>query len=342
MDPAERARIRTKVRTWVARSLTPAGDQEAKAFFSECEGVADAFVARAGEFDPELPDGDVHQALRNQWVFNSIQALYGLRVSLTPSSFAYSMLYPLTDNWLDAPGRTTEERDSFLSWLSVRLRGIREDDRWKPIARLLDLIEEEFPRPDYPDVHHSLLAIHDAQAESIRLSAGSDEASEGDLLAATLTKGGTSVLADGFLVSGALDEVRCTSVFGYGALLQLIDDLQDLDEDIANGHSTPFVRTGEGRNLEGLTNRLLHFSRRTLGVLKEQAGNRWLVPLIEQSCHALILEAVARHGRFYSPRYLKGMEQYMPVPLDALGRVRSAVRRKLEPAPDPNGERVLV
>lgn len=330
----ERARLRARVRSWIARSVAPAGGKPVDAFFEQCERVADAFISRAREFDPALPDGDIHQALRNQWVFNSIQAFCGRPVSLTPSSFAYSMLYPLTDNRLDVPDHPAEERASLVRWLSSRLSGgligERQDDRHAPIARLLDMIDGEFPRPGYPDVHRSLRAIHDAQKQALSLDAAANQGREPELLMLTLAKGGTSVLVDGYLVAGTLDEIRGEAFFGYGVLLQLIDDLQDLDEDGAHGHSTPFKRAGAGSALERQTNKLLNFVRSECTRLNGVSVARWLPPVIEQSCMSLLLEAIARYRRLYGTPYLRMIEPCMPVPLEYLAGLRSRLNRRLE------------
>lgn len=40
---------------------------------------------------------------------NCIQVLLGIGISVTPSVFAYSMLYPYTDNFLDA-GKVSERQ----------------------------------------------------------------------------------------------------------------------------------------------------------------------------------------------------------------------------------------
>jgi hypothetical protein len=324
MPAGERARIRARIRAWIARSLSPSWSGETDKFFSGCEDVADIFVHRAREFDGSLPDNDIHQALRNQWVFNSIQAFCGVPVSLTPSSFAYSMLYPLTDNFLDAPGRSREERAAFVRWLSARLSGdpvSHETEQWAQIGRLLDMIDEEFPDGRFPAVRQSVRAIHEAQKEALELHAGGT-ASDDCKLMLTLTKGGTSVLADGYLVSGALERRQAESVFGYGVALQLIDDLQDLEEDCRNGHSTLFTRAGSGPGLEESTNRLLHTTRRELACLGEVSAVPWLEPLIEESCFALIFEAVARQRRHYGNEYLRQFARHVPLPLEYLGELK--------------------
>ena len=71
-------------------------------YFEMSEKVTRRFIQDAKIFDHSLSQDDIHQALRNLWVFNSIQMIAGKDIDLTPSSFAYSLLYPYTDNGLDS------------------------------------------------------------------------------------------------------------------------------------------------------------------------------------------------------------------------------------------------
>lgn len=88
------------------------GDMIHDNFFTESERVTKRFVSEANDFDPSLSQDDIHQALRNLWVFNSLQMLMGMDVCLTSSSFAYSLLYPVTDNGLDDNKRTPDEKQA--------------------------------------------------------------------------------------------------------------------------------------------------------------------------------------------------------------------------------------
>jgi hypothetical protein len=331
LDEAERANLRRRVRTLVATMLSRAGSAVPPHSIDASERTTDEFIQKAREFDPSVKEGDVHQALRNLWVFNSIQVYLGRRVSLTPSSFAYSLLYPYTDNWLDADEHTAEFKKAFLGWLEDRIQGLhpeRKDGNWDIHSRLLQMIEGEFPRELFPDVFRSLLAIHAAQRKSLLLHRPPTEAGEEDLLPLTVAKGGTSVLADGFMVSGVLETAEVDALFGYGVLLQLIDDLHDVDEDMTAGHSTPFSRAAGKERLDGITNRLFSFSRPIVGVLKErpaiQEGH--FGDFIEESVTTFILEAVARHHTLYGADYLSVIEDFSPLRLSYFG----ALRRRLQ------------
>jgi hypothetical protein len=82
-----------------------------------------AFARQARAFDPSLCLDDLWQALRNVWIGNNLQMLLGRPVRLTPGLFAYSMLYPVTDNLLDAPDRSADDQRAFNERFGARLIG---------------------------------------------------------------------------------------------------------------------------------------------------------------------------------------------------------------------------
>ena len=65
--------------------------------------VGTQLARRARSFDPAVSVADIFQATRNAWTACGLQTLFGHPMELTPSIFAYSMLYPYTDNYLDDP-----------------------------------------------------------------------------------------------------------------------------------------------------------------------------------------------------------------------------------------------
>jgi hypothetical protein len=129
-----------------------------------------AFAREARAFDPDLPLESLGQALRNVWIGNSLQMRLGLPVELGPGLFAYSMLYPLTDNLLDDPALDGQAKRVFNERFGRRLAGLHvRAERRSEVAvfELVGRIEEEFPRGAFPAVHESLLAIHRGQARSL-------------------------------------------------------------------------------------------------------------------------------------------------------------------------------
>ena len=96
-------------------------------FSPEYFEVTKSFARRAREFDEGIDSQSLAQALRNVWVMNCLQMFLGSRPTLTPSVFAYSMLYPYTDNYLDQPQVAPEFKLAACRRLAARLGGSRPE-----------------------------------------------------------------------------------------------------------------------------------------------------------------------------------------------------------------------
>ncbi len=338
MTSAEKAALRDRMRGMLLRSLTGAGQEDVALFFKECEQTAREFVRTANAFDSTLPLEEVHQALRNEWVINSLQRVLRHPVTMTPSSFAYSMLYPYTDNLLDRNQSGPDMDRLFLRWLSNRLEGAAPVPRneFAPIDRLILMIEEDYDRSAFPLVYESLLSIHRAQERGLLLRTGMLHASEADMLAITCMKGGCSVLVDGALVRGELDDLNARGVFIYGVVLQLIDDLQDFEEDTLSGHSTAFIRHSKKGVLDGIVNRLLNYVTTMMQGAFPNVGDgaSSIIDLISQSCKYLVLESIARQQHLFSPEYIRHIRPFMPLDIKYLASAKeklTALTTRIQP-----------
>ncbi|MGH9696911.1 MAG: hypothetical protein ACRD5Z_22385, partial [Bryobacteraceae bacterium] len=185
--------------------------------------IARDLAAWARALDAGVSTVDILQACRNAWTACGLQALLGEPPRLTPAIFAYSMLYPYSDNYLD---------DKHISWaaklrFSARFRqrlaagelapgDALENTIWDLVSR----IESQWPRKAYPAVYDCLLAIHRAQEKSLAQQRAA-WLSDADILRLSFAKGGASVLADAYLAAGSLSEVERNFAFGWGVLLQL-------------------------------------------------------------------------------------------------------------------------
>ena len=75
---------------------------------------------------------------------------------VTPAVFAYSMLYPYTDNPLDNPEIDEATKRANSERLARRLRGARlepVDANEHKVFRLVGMIEGQYPRSDFPEVY---------------------------------------------------------------------------------------------------------------------------------------------------------------------------------------------
>jgi hypothetical protein len=285
------------------------------------------FYRDAQIFDNLLKSGEIYQALRNVWIMNGLQLLMGQKVGLSPSIFAYSLLYPYTDNLLDDPSVPENEKLAFNKRLQERLQGKSTMDNTHPeqkISSLIARIEEQFPRTDYSLLHQSLLAIHHAQIRSLDLLGKNHSLSPDEILTISFDKGGSSVLADGFLVSGVLNPMIQQFFFGFGVWLQLADDLQDMKEDLLSGTHTLFTYRKDPEYLVELTNRTFHFGRNVLDEIKFCPAeiNIRFKEVILHSIELLMIQYIGLNHSSFPSGYCAEIEQFSPVSFRFLRETR--------------------
>ena len=291
----------------------------------------------ARSFDPDLSKEDIVQACRNAWTACGLQPLFGEEIALTPSILGYSLLYPYTDNYLDQPAITEQDKRRFSRRFQQRLSGesiypgsLHESAMWD----LVTLIEGQYCRDAYPGVYDCLLAIHRAQEDSMaqlcadRWAAGPDAAV--DVLHLSCAKGGSSVLADAYLARGSLTEQESRFAFRWGVLLQLGDDLQDVREDLRRGSATLFSRAAaHGIVMDSLADQLLLFSDSIAAEMDALPhGSRMLKDLLRMSWRSLIVNAIAESHRFFSRPYRGRVEQSSPFCFDFLRARRKRLSRR--------------
>jgi hypothetical protein len=275
--------------------------------------ASEEFVRMAREFDPKLSAEDIYQAGRNAWTANGLQWLMSVPVQISPSIFAYSLLYPYTDNYLDDPTITLENKRVFNERFRRRLAG---ESFWplniqeRIIFDLIAMIEDQYSRADHPAVFESLLAIHHAQSQSLKLLRSA--AQEVDVLGLSFEKGGTSVLADGYLVSGSLDETQRQYTYGHGVLAQLLDDMEDIELDHQDGRLTLYSQGAGHGSLDALANRTFHFGQKVLMGLDFFDIEEPVRELIRRGANLLVLDAISRMKDHYTAAYLHELEAYSP------------------------------
>lgn len=290
------------------------------------------FVRRARAFDPALETEELFQALRNVWIANSLQLLLGREVECGEAIFAYSMLYPVTDNHLDDPTVPAAAKMAFNRTLGSRLAGEpvhAADGVQREAFRLVARLEAAWPRARWPEVWESLTAIHRGQEGSLLQQEGI-ELGERQLLALSMAKGAASVWADAALVAGELDDGALRFAVGYGFALQLLDDLQDAREDRAVGHRTIFSSALDRGPLDEPVSRLFHF---VAAVVEEEprfsgAELSAVRDLIHRNCTALLVGAVAEDPALCSRRFARRLERRWPLAFAAQRRLARHARRR--------------
>lgn len=291
------------------------------------------FIEKVKNFDPSLRIDDVYQALRNVWIMNSLQIYLNLDIEHSDAIFAYSLIYPYTDNVLDDVSEPLEKKLSLTlnlrNWLEGRQSPFHNSQEEK-IFKLIKMIEKQYGRDVFPGVYQSLLAIFNAQIKSLLLQKKHSLPYETDILDISFEKGGASVLADGYLVNGNLEKDQAEFCFGFGVFLQLADDTQDVSLDRKNKHMTIFSQTAEKYKLDKLTNKLFNFISRVVELkLDEQTTNRKsLKEIIQKNCYYLVLEAIGKNKTYYSKNYVDKMQNYFPVRFSYLKELRKKLKEK--------------
>lgn len=280
--------------------------------------VAEEFVEAAKAKEPQLKNEEIFQAMRNVWIMNSLQIFWGLPLKMTPSVYAYSMLYPYTDNFLDNPELSKTEKTNF----NRRLYRVLDGEELTPANfveekafSLISQIESQYGRDEYPQVFESLKLIQEAQTDSMKQDG--DEILTGDkILPISFFKGGTSVLADAFLVKGYLNTDEMYFAFTYGTFLQLIDDLQDAEEDKTDGHQTLFSIKNKNGLINNEVKKLISYIFKLNTANESDTDNMSFMKEVISSCTlTMVMEAIGRKPELISDEFYKELESYSKVRL---------------------------
>jgi hypothetical protein len=291
------------------------------------------FVRLARQFDPDISAAAIYQAGRNAWSMNLMQYLMGMPVEVTPAVMAYSLLYPYSDNYLDDPGIPTRVKAAFNRDFNRRLEGmpVIPANAWEQkIFNLVGMIESQFDRRLYPEVYASLMAIFRAQTKSMQLQLPDASPSDVDVLGLVFEKGGTSVLADAYLVAGNLTSFQREFSFYYGSFTQLMDDLEDVEQDRQDGIMTMFSQTACHGTLDAVTSRTIVFGNGLLDAMTHfhVTGLETLEEIMHKCITPLMIDSVGRVGHLYSRRYLDEMDRHFPYRFSHLKQLRRKLARR--------------
>ncbi|MBK6281752.1 MAG: class 1 isoprenoid biosynthesis enzyme [Draconibacterium sp.] len=292
----------------------------------EFRNVSKDFFYQARGFAPELSPENIYQGLRNVWIMNGLQLMMNLPVKITPSVFAYSMIYPYSDNYLDDPNISDHEKQEFSIRFNKRLHGeniIPLNHTESQLFQLVGMFEEQYNRSQFPEVYESLYAIQKGQTDSLKLLKKRG-LTETEIRRVCFEKGGTSVLADGYLVAGKLSQDQEQALIGYGIYLQLLDDIQDMKED-ATALTNTMCTSLENSDLDEFVNRTIHFGRTALEEMKcfEAPNVDVFLNLMNRSIETMIIESIGLNETGFSEQYLVEIEKSSPLHFDFIRRKKS-------------------
>ncbi|WP_321319567.1 class 1 isoprenoid biosynthesis enzyme [Labilibaculum sp.] len=319
--------ILQKSKLFFKDALAYSPDQLELIFSDEMLHSTKDFIQKAWLFDPDLGNAEIFQALRNVWIMLGLQSFFGKEIKITPSLLAYSLLYPYTDNLIDDASINKEEKINFCRRFALRLKGESvksESSSEQQIYDLVEMIESEFDRENYPEVHHSLLAIHDAQTQSLALVSNKPLLSEEETFRICINKGARSVIADGYLVLGKLDKKQLHFLYEYGAYLQILDDLQDARQDYLDGVMTCFSRKLPYGNLDKLLCKTYFlgktFQQRVTNLYPDEVSFQGL---IQKSFALLFLVSIFENQEDFSDDFILKIEKHAPFRFSFLRKLKT-------------------
>ncbi len=326
----------------IASGLRPAFKRLLRLVDLPLEAVYDArfidstrrFLQTARDFDPGLGLASAYQALRNVWIMNSLQFDLGLPVEHNDAIFAYSMVYPYLDNVLDDAREAESGKLAFVTRLRSWLEGSGEaaaSPREEKLLSLVRLIERRFARAEFPGLYRSLLTIYNAQVKSLLQQRPAAAPTLEDILSISLEKGGTSVLADGYLVAGVLEPADEEFCFGFGTVLQLADDLQDIAEDSRCGHRTLFSGQAGTAPLDTTAVRLESYLGAALEKARRRAtpGRAALCDVIGPGIALMFRESVGKQPGYFRRGFVRTAKSAFPVRSSYLRKLRRRLKDKM-------------
>lgn len=294
---------------------------------------AEDFLDEVKLEDSDLKPEEVFQAIRNVWIMNSLQLFWGIPLRMTPSVYAYSMLYPYTDNFLDSTTVSREEKARFNERLTRVIKGENiesSDPHESRVFELIGKIGTEFHRDSYPSVYESIGLIQKAQIESMKQDKKKAMTSD-EIIPISIFKGGASVLADAFLVKGELDEEEMSFAFGYGAFLQLLDDLQDAETDRKDGHQTIFSIGDRSSDFDARLKKLISFIFRVNEEAVGDDSTKALMKDVIRTCTLMmVMEVVGREPGIVTKGFYRELESYSKVRLTFFTEYEKQMRTLVE------------
>lgn len=291
------------------------------------------FINKAKKFDKELSNESIFQAIRNIGIIVLLQVVLGSNMELTRSIFAYSMIYPYTDNFLDDPNISNEEKNNFNNRLSTMLEGKEIKNKTsieEKLYKLIKYIEDDYKRKEYPCVYESLIRIQNGQIKSVNQQEKYPIPYKNDILGISIEKGSASVLADGYLIKGNLNIKEKEFCKTYGFLLQMVDDFQDLKSDKKNNHSTIMSQLAGRYYLDEIIDKLINFLHDVFYNTELLKDKNDLRRVMKSNCLALILCYIAINKEYFTEDYIKKMDKYLPFSIFYIERMNKTLINRLK------------
>lgn len=279
------------------------------------------FVDRVRAFDETLSPAQIWQTLRNYFIYAMIVDMQGEAQNAGDPILAYSLLYPYTDNYIDDKEISKSEKERYNRMIALKLQNetvTHQNPLEEKTCCLLDMILGAYDGAAKTKVAETLLELLEAQNCSI--SQQKADITKEQILEISMRKGSTSVLADYLFATKNWTEYEESFYLKFGFLLQLVDDLQDIEEDRNSGSHTLMTEAEKHQQLEQCANQLLWFTWNV--IRKFEPVNPSLKRFALKYCVEVSLLTAAMSPQFFSKKYLKALEPYLPFSLDFIKKMK--------------------
>ena len=299
------------------------------------------FAVQAKALLPQMNERDIKRASTNVWPMLCLQALNGQPLTLTPSVIGYSLLYPLTDDIVDAPNVSPAAKQDFLARFA---RQISHGDAPIPIDannprehavwQMFGMIESQWDRRKHPLTYRAMGELLQAQVDSQLQLAGPQHGdrpvpSFAPLWEVTVRKGALSILCDAYLVKGHLNAAESSFAAHFGLMTQFLNDIRTVDQDLAEGQYTPFnLLSQRGDKLDAVLDAVFNHFWTTFtapahaAVYGKDRSKKAFMGVMLAFLSFKLLEGVAINQDKFSPDYLSHLETVSaPLPLDLIKRL---------------------
>lgn len=279
------------------------------------------FICKVRAFDETLNQSQIWQAMRNYFIYAMIADMQGEEQNAGNPILAYSLLYPYTDNYIDDSQISRQEKERYNRLIACKLKEeavTPQNSLEEKTCHLLDMILDTYEGCAKKKIEDTLLLLLQAQNDSIRQQ--KTALTEEQILEISMRKGSASVLADYLFSTTKWTEYEESFYLKFGFLLQLVDDLQDIEEDRKSNSHTLMTEAEHSKKLEQYTNRLLWF---TWNIIQEfDPVNPGLKEFVLRNCVEISLSTAAMNQQFFSRKYLKTLEPYLPFSIDFLKKMK--------------------
>lgn len=333
--------LRTLDDLLISESILGISDVMSHETFQAFQDQMKSMLRMIRSFDPDLSLQDIGQAFRNYLVYAVFRELNGLPQRCTPAIFGYSMLYPYTDNYLDCPDHSPEEKAHYNRMIYKKLKGTPyscSSEHESKTADLLSSIESVYSRDADSEAFSGLLLMLEAQENSQNQTEHSSLLTTDEILKISIYKGGLSVLLDRFFIDHPITEQDLYFYYGFGFMLQLCDDIQDIGQDRESGSHTLLSRRSPQEAAETV-NKLLHFTNTLFAscATPSPAFRDFLL----HSCFQLVLTSAVGSGAYFPEAYLESLEPYLSVSLPWLNDLLAKTSKGEMPALSPQYMQIL-